>query len=219
VALPPFFEFLAVRFGIIRSISLQVLGPATWSAALPFNAWNLVEQREQLSDIMTIGTGQGNGQGNAARVGEQMVFTAQFAPICGIWAGFFTPTRRSHRGAVYESAIPIDLVGGLEFCKQAFENTLPNSGPLPLTKAAQAGVAGRKIAGSREPTPRDTGSQDEENAGDNPPWLTWLSTSELNRAARLGPGYQRFQAFPEVIGQNWLTHEEDLPSRSPSKSS
>jgi hypothetical protein len=80
-------------------------------------------------------------------IGEQMVFTSQFAAIRGIWAGFFTSTGGTQRGAIHESAIPIDLVGGLKFRKQGFKNTLPNTGLLPLSKAAQARVSRRKILG------------------------------------------------------------------------
>jgi hypothetical protein len=200
VALPPFFEFLAVRLGIVRSISLKLIWSATRSAALPFDAWNPVEQREQLGHIMTVGPGQGDGQGDPVGVGEQMVLAAQFAPIRGIWAGFFTSTRSTQRGAIHESAIPIDLVSGLEFRKQGFENTLPNPGLLPLAKAAQARVSGGKVTGGREPTPRDTRPQDEENAGNNPSRLGRLSPGELNTAVLLRLGDQRLKAFPKVVG-------------------
>lgn len=73
--------------------------------------------------------------------------------------------------------------------------------------------------GGREPPPRDTGPQDEEDTRDNPPRLTRFSSGELHIAVSLALGNQRFQAFPEAIGQNRLSHEGDLLSRSPSNTS
>src|SRR5258708_412945 len=102
-----------------------------------------------------------------------MVLASQFAPIRGIWAGFCASAGCAHRGAIHEGAIPIDLVGCLEFRQQCFENALPNPGLLPLAKATQARVSGRKIARGREPAPRDTRPQDKKNAGDNSARLTW----------------------------------------------
>jgi hypothetical protein len=208
-----------MRLGIISSVSLKKLWPAARSTALAFDAWNPVDQREQLGNIMTVGSGQGNGQGDAVGIGEQMMFAAQFASIRGIWAGFFTSTGSTQRGAIHESSIPIDLVRGLKFRKQGFENTLPNAGLLPLSKAAQARVSRGKILGGREPTPRNTRPQDEEDARDNSPRLTRLSSGELYIAVCLGPGDQGFQAFPKTIGQNRLSHGEDLLSQSPSNTS
>jgi hypothetical protein len=197
-----------MRFGIVSSISLKLIWPATRSAALAFDAWNLVEQWEQLGNIMTVGPGQGNSQGDAVGIGEQMVLAPQFALIRGIWASFLTSTRSTQGGAIHESTIPIDLVSSLEFRKQGFENTLPNPCFLPLAKAAQARVSGGKIPGGREPSPRDTRPQDEENASDNPTGLSRLSSGELNIAVLLGLRDQRLQAFPQVIRQNRLSHEE-----------
>src|SRR5438128_760499 len=128
-----------------------------------------------------------------------MMLASQFAPIRGIGAGFFASTGSTQRGAIHESAIPIDLVGCLEFRKHRFKNTLPNPGFLPLAKATQARVSGGKITGGREPPPRDTRSQDEENAGDNSAGLTRFSSSELDIAFLLGLGDQGLQAFPEAI--------------------
>jgi len=119
-----------MRLGIISSVSLNMLWPAARSAALAFDPWNLVDQGEQLGNIMTIGSGQGNGQGDAVGIGKQMVFASQFASIRGIWAGFFTSTGSTERSAIHESAIPIDLVGGLKFRKQGFENMLPNASTI-----------------------------------------------------------------------------------------
>ena len=43
-ALSPFFDRLAVRFGIISAVSLNVLWPKARSTSFPFNVRDLVEQ-------------------------------------------------------------------------------------------------------------------------------------------------------------------------------
>jgi hypothetical protein len=146
-----------------------------------------------------------------------MVLAPQLAPIRGIGAGCFASARSADRGAIHESAIPIDLVGGLEFREQNFANALPDPRFLPLPKAAQARVSGRKITGGRKGPPRDARLQDEKDAAKNPPGLTRLSSSELHLAVFLGLGDPRFQAFPKLIGQKRLGPEEDLLLRSSSK--
>jgi hypothetical protein len=181
---------------------LNVIGPTTRSASLALDAWHLVEQREQLGNIMTIGPGQGGRQRDAIGICQQMVLASQFAPIRGIWASFLASARSAHRGAVHEGTIPIDLVGCLEFREQCFENLLPNSRLLPSPKVAEASVSGGKIAGSGQGTPGYAGMQNEEDAVENPPGLRRFSSSELHMAVPLRLWQPRFQAFPQMIRQH-----------------
>src|ERR1051325_3690687 len=88
---------------------------------------------------MTIGSSQGNSQGDAVSIGKQMVLASQFAPIRGIWAGFFTSTGGTQGRAIDECAIPIDLVLSLEFRKQRLKDTLPK----PRLSATGEGGASR----------------------------------------------------------------------------
>lgn len=92
-----------------------------------------------------------------------MVLASQFAPIRGIWPGFCASARRSNRGAVDQPAIPIDLVGCLEFRKQIFKDVLPDTRFLPLPKITPAGLSAGKVAGRRKPSPRDARAENQEN--------------------------------------------------------
>jgi hypothetical protein len=199
-----------VRFRVIGSISLNMVWPTTWRAPLPFDARDLVNQGKQLGDIMTVRSGQATGQRNAVGIGEHMVLASQFAPIRGIWAGFFTAARSTYRGAIHQSAIPVDLVSRLEFGEQRLENPLPNPSLLPLAKATQAGVPGGKVRRGRKPPPRDPGSQDEKDAGDNPTRVRRLAPRELDITILRGARDQWLEAFPKAVRQNRLSHEEGL---------
>jgi len=46
-----------MRFGVIGAVSLNVIGPTTRSTPLSFDARDLVEEREQLSNIVTVRLG------------------------------------------------------------------------------------------------------------------------------------------------------------------
>src|SRR5207248_8794872 len=110
---------------------------------------------------MTIRLGENDGQRDAVGIGEHMVLASQFAPIRGIWAGFFASTGSAHRSAVHKRPKPINLVACLEFGKENLKNALPNPGFLPLPKAAQASVSGGKITGGGKRPPRNTRLEDE----------------------------------------------------------
>src|SRR5947208_14863868 len=145
-----------------------------------------------------------------------MVLASQFASIRGIWAGFCASAGCAHRGAVHECAIPIDLVGCLEFRKQHFENGLPNACFLPLPKTALTGLSGGEIAGGRKPPPGNTRPQNEEDARKHPARLTRFSSRKLHMPVLLWFRDQRFQTFPEIVRQNGAGHMEDLLVRSSS---
>src|SRR5437870_137335 len=125
-----------------------------------------------------------------------MVLASQFAPIRGIWAGFCASAGCAHRSAVHESAIPIDLVGCLEFCKQRFENALPNTCFLPLPKTTLTRLSGGEIAGRRKPPPWNARPENEEDASKNPARLTRFSSRELHMPVLLWFRDQRFQTSP-----------------------
>src|SRR5438874_9905643 len=106
-----------------------------------------------------------------------MVLASQFAPICGIWAGFRASAGCANRSTIHEGAIPIDLVGCLEFRKQRFEDVLPNASLLPLPKIAPAGLSAGKIAGRRKPAPGHARPENEKDTGKH--------TARLRRYSRI----------------------------------
>src|SRR5260370_1017860 len=126
-----------------------------------------------------------------------MVLASQFAPIRGIWAGFCASAGRSNRGAVDKGAIPIDLVGCLEFCKETFEDVLPNACFLPLLKMAPASLSAGEVVGRRKPAPGNARPENEEDTGKDPAWLSRFSSRELHMPILLWLRDQRLQAFPE----------------------
>jgi hypothetical protein len=148
-----------------------------------------------------------------------MVLASQFAPIRGIWAGFCASTGSADRSAIDQCAIPIDLVGCLKFCEQAFKDVLPNARFVPLPKMTPAGLSTGKIAGSWKPPPRNASPKDEKNTGENPARITRFSPCELHKAILLWLWDICFQAFPEIVRQNGSGHKEVLLMESSSDTS
>ena len=130
-----------------------------------------------------------------------MVLASQFAPIRRIWAGFCASARGAHRGAIHERAIPIDLVRCLEFCKQHFEELLPNACLLPLPKIAPAGLSAGKIAGRRKPAPGNAGAEHEKDPGEQPTRLRGSSSRKLHMPFSLGFGIQGSKRFQRSSGK------------------
>ena len=130
-----------MRFRIIGTVSLDVLGPVLRGTDFPSHVRDLVDQGKQLRNIMAIRPGQDRCQRNAMAIGQEMVLAARFAPIRGIWAGFLASARSTHGRAIHQSAIPVDLVGGLKFREQRFKKALPNPLFVPSPQMAPAGLA------------------------------------------------------------------------------
>src|SRR5882724_9736136 len=144
-----------------------------------------------------------------------MVLASQFASIRGIWAGFCASAGGAQRGAIHQSAIPIDLVDGLEFSQEDFEKPLPNPFLLPSPQMPQTGESGGEIGGSRQRPPGDARLQNEENPGDHTSGFTRLSSCKLHMTIFPRFGNQRSQAFPKIIREECSGHEEVLRQRLP----
>lgn len=84
-------KFPAMWFRIITSISKNTVGFATRVTDFTSYQRNTVNQRQQLRNIMTIGSSQFNSQRKPIAVSNQMMFRAFFTAIRGVWAGFCPP--------------------------------------------------------------------------------------------------------------------------------
>jgi hypothetical protein len=66
----------AVLVVVIAAIGEQQVGFLAWPADLPGDrpGVQIVEQRQQLGDVVAVGAGQRDGQRDAGRVDQQMMF-------------------------------------------------------------------------------------------------------------------------------------------------
>src|SRR5262245_58208905 len=96
-----------------------------------------------------------------------MVLAARFAPIRGIWARIFAPSRRFGEGSVDQSAVPIDLVRPVQFGQQQGVQLDPDAGSVPKLQVVTAGLAATTPKFGWQVVPGNTGLEDEQDAGKN----------------------------------------------------
>jgi hypothetical protein len=84
-------KFLTMRFGIITPVSKNAVRFATRAARFACYRRNTINQRQQLRNIMSVGSGYFYRQGNPISISYQMMFRAFFAAVRGVWAGFCPP--------------------------------------------------------------------------------------------------------------------------------
>jgi hypothetical protein len=84
-------QLLAVRLRIIGPVTIHPRGTAPRTPRLAADGGDRLQQRHQLGDIMAVSARHHSRQGNPLGIGQEMMLTAQFAPIGGVGAGFFPP--------------------------------------------------------------------------------------------------------------------------------
>jgi len=84
-------QLLPMPLRVVRAIALHLVRPTPGTTDLPSHGRNGVHQGQQLRHIMPIGPRQDERQGDALRVGEQMVFAPQFPSIRRIRPRFRPP--------------------------------------------------------------------------------------------------------------------------------
>jgi hypothetical protein len=85
----PFAQFLSVCFGVVSAVSIDDLGLSQRVAANATDDWNRVDQRQQLCDVVTIGTGQDNRERHPVCVSSDMVLRAGPRTIYGVRPSFW----------------------------------------------------------------------------------------------------------------------------------
>lgn len=86
-----FTQGLAMRLGVVSTVGLNAVGALPRSPAFAANGRNSLNQRKKLGYIVSVGTGYREGQRDALRVREYMMFGACFAPIRRIGPRFLPP--------------------------------------------------------------------------------------------------------------------------------
>ena len=84
-------EAVAVRLGVVAAVALQRIGPAMRSAAAAAYRRERRDHGIELRDVVDVGGGHLRDEGNAARIGDEVVFGALLAAIGWVRSSFFPP--------------------------------------------------------------------------------------------------------------------------------
>src|SRR5262249_19652420 len=85
-------EFLTMTLRVVSPVSLNTFRPPAWTSRFAGNWWNRIHQRQQLSDVMPVATGQQDRQRDTVGICDQMMLAAALAAIRGIRTGFCPPS-------------------------------------------------------------------------------------------------------------------------------
>jgi hypothetical protein len=78
----------AVFVVVVGAVGEQLIGPPAGSAAAAAYGWDLVNQREQFGDVVTVAAGQRHGQGDAGALGQDVVLRARAGAVDRARAAF-----------------------------------------------------------------------------------------------------------------------------------
>ena len=84
---------LPMWFRIVAAVALHAFGTTARASAFATEGGNRFDQRNQLSHIIRIGTGQDGRQRKALRIRNEVVLAARFRPISGVGTCFFPPRK------------------------------------------------------------------------------------------------------------------------------
>lgn len=85
----PLAQFLAVCFGVVPAIGIDGLRFLQRTTANAPDSWNRINKRQQLCDVMAIGSGQNDRERHSICVGRDMVLGPWSRAIYGVWPGFW----------------------------------------------------------------------------------------------------------------------------------
>ena len=78
---------------VVTAVGHQHRRSLAESAALASHGRDLIDQRQQLSDVVSVATGQADRQRNAPRIADEVVLAARSCPIDRTCAGCLPPLR------------------------------------------------------------------------------------------------------------------------------
>ncbi len=87
----PVAELAAVDVVVVTPVGVDPTGSLPRATADALDPGDLVDQWQQLGDIVTVAAGQGRGEGDASRVGDDVVFRARAAAVDQARTGFGPP--------------------------------------------------------------------------------------------------------------------------------
>ena len=85
----PLAQALTVFLRTVASVTLDDFGLAQRTPGLATNRRNRLDQRVELRNVVAIGRSQDDRERDALRVGDEVVLTAELAPVGRVWTSFF----------------------------------------------------------------------------------------------------------------------------------
>ena len=118
---------LACRFGIVRAVRIQRLGPGFRVARFSTYLGNSDDQGQQLFHIRHVRTGDADRQRHSVTIDQHMVLGARSRTVGRVGSSRFTPANSTNTAGIYGRMRPVDFVGTSQFSAHHGEQFVPVS--------------------------------------------------------------------------------------------
>jgi hypothetical protein len=189
-----------VRVGVVAAIGDERLRSSQCSRAFATQRRDRLHEREQLGDVVAVGAGEKAGERDAARVGDQVMFGAGFAPVNRARPGLGAP--KSARSEA-ESQTARERSSRPAWRSRASSSSCSCcQTPACCQSRRPAGHARAEAEFSRESLPGDPGREHEQDPVQH---LAVVDPSAARMALTPRPWWQEWlDEFTEfVIDQGW----------------
>lgn len=92
-------ELTPVALRVVAPVALETIRSSSWAAAAAAQGRDGVDERQKLRDVVAVRRGENGDEGNAARLGQNVMFRPFLAAIGWVRSSFFPP-RNARRDAL-----------------------------------------------------------------------------------------------------------------------
>jgi hypothetical protein len=202
-------QFLPIVLIVVSTVSLQSFRTLSWPTYLARDGRHLVDQSNGFQVIIAVSRGQSQGDGHALRIGQQVRFATELAPIYWTGACLRSAADRPKVRAVDEEALEVQLLAETQMLQEQQPDLGPDAGGRPITQTPPAGHTATATHFLRKVFPGDAGPENEDNAGKGLAIIE-EGPSPFGMSGMLGE--ERLNELPEMVGQKWLGHGSTLLS-------
>jgi hypothetical protein len=194
-------QFLPITLIVISTVSLQSSRTLAWPAHGSCDRRHLIDQGNGFQVVIVVPRSQSQGDRYALRIGEQVRFAAELAPIYWTGASLRSAADRPKVRAVDEEALEVQLLEETQMLQEQQPDLGPDAGSRPITQTPPAGHTATATHFLRKVFPGDAGLEDEDNAGEG---LAIIEEGPSTFGMSGMFGDERLNQLPEMIGQKWL---------------
>jgi hypothetical protein len=80
-----------VRLGVVGAVGKNCQRSSAWASALPAHGRDRLDERQELGDVVEVGTREQAGERDAVSVGDQVALAAGSAAVDGARSGLTAP--------------------------------------------------------------------------------------------------------------------------------
>src|SRR5437762_4155235 len=171
-------QVVAARDRIIGSVAVEFLGALARMSDPTGNRRDFIHDVKGFLDVGYVGTGDGDGQGDALAICDEVVLGPQLTAIGRVFAGFLTSSQGTHMAAVDNGSRPVNAVGLLKFGQEELMQAFPDPRLVPGSEIVPAGHARAAAHLLRQQLPRDAALKHENDPGEGFPRIQGLAPWE-----------------------------------------